>query len=85
MHRDLIQKIMCQFAISKREFFLSYGVSFDVYFAGLKEKLEELILEGFVEESSEELRATDLGKLFLRVVASVFDQYLKTGGYSKVI
>jgi coproporphyrinogen III oxidase-like Fe-S oxidoreductase len=47
--------------------------------------IDRLILEGLVEETKEKLSATPIGRLFIRVIASVFDAYLKSGMYSKVV
>ena len=45
-------------------------------FAGALEKLEPLAADGLVELSSAEVRATALGRIFLRNLAMPFDAHL---------
>lgn len=85
LRRWVIQKIMCHFSVDKQEFALKFHIPFDVYFMKQRNDLDRLILEGLVEETKEELSATPTGRLFVRVIASVFDAYLKSGMYSKVV
>ncbi len=80
-----IQKMMCHFFIDKQEFLRAFHIPFDVYFRKQRESLAPLILDGLVEETEMYLQATPLGRLFVRVIAAVFDAYLKPGMYSRAI
>lgn len=81
----VIQKMMCHFCVDKQEFALKFHIPFDVYFVKQRNDIERLILEGLVKETNEQLIATPTGRLFVRLIASVFDAYLKSGMYSKVV
>jgi oxygen-independent coproporphyrinogen-3 oxidase len=78
--RQVIQDLMCRFKVDKR------SVLFDRAFAKERSKLGQLKNEGLVEEDENEFRATPLGRLFIRLIASVFDAYLaENGQFSRAI
>lgn len=81
LRRWVIQNIMCNAKVVKKEFAAVFGCSFDEHFA--KEK--GLIEPELAEEDAQEFRATATGRLFIRLVAALFDQYLAKGQFSKVI
>lgn len=73
-----IHKIMCSFEIDKLLFHSLFNSSFDTYFFSVKEKLVSLELSGLIINSPHLLKVTQLGELFVRVIATVFDNYLFT-------
>lgn len=75
--RWVIQRLMCHFELDKREFERLFSIPFDVHFASVRAQLEALKKEGMLEESSDQLLPTELGCLFIRLIASAFDAYLK--------
>ncbi len=78
LRRWVIQRIMCHFELDKREFERIFSRSFDEHFALERAALEALKEEGMLEESADKLLPTELGCLFIRLIASVFDAYLKS-------
>jgi len=75
--RQVIQDLMCRFKIDARR--LSH-------FQKERPQLDLLIREGLAEEDSLEFRATPLGRLFIRLLASAFDAYYaEKGQFSKAI
>lgn len=85
LRKWVIETIMCRFALNKKEFQDRFGVSFDAYFEKEKTALARLESEGFLEETSEALLPTEQGRLFIRLIASTFDAYLKKGQYSRAV
>lgn len=87
LRRWVIHTLMCTFELDKAEFAKLYGVAFDSYFAGVKERLNQLKHEGLLIETGEKIRATPLGELLIRVVATTFDAYIDQGHkeFSRVI
>lgn len=73
-----IDKIMCSFELDKRLFHSLFKVAFDNYFSSAQEKLASLEETGLIINSSHILEVTPLGELFVRVIATVFDNYLFT-------
>lgn len=69
----VIQTLMCDFELKKSDFEDRFGIRFDSLCAST-EKLKE---EGLLEETEGFLRATELGRLFIRSIAAAFDAYLK--------
>ena len=59
-----------------------YGIDFDDHFAVEQDDLRKEEAEGFVEIDDAELRVVGIGRLFVRNVAMVFDEYL--GGNRQV-
>jgi oxygen-independent coproporphyrinogen-3 oxidase len=76
LRRTVIQNLLCHGVIVKGEIESAYGISFDDYFAGALEKLEPCAADGLVMLEKGEVRATRLGRVFLRNLAMPFDAYL---------
>ncbi len=76
LRRRVIQNLLCHGVIVKREIEAEFGIAFDEKFASAIEKLEACRADGLVELSESEIRATALGRVFLRNLAMPFDAYL---------
>jgi oxygen-independent coproporphyrinogen-3 oxidase len=67
LRRDVITQIMCNFAVEVDP----------LHFAGELRALEPLVADGLVTRSGNRVLVTELGRLFVRNVAMVFDSYLR--------
>ena len=76
LRRTVIGNLLCHGVVVKREIEASFGIGFDGTFAEAIEKLRPCVEDGLVELSSDEIRATPLGRIFLRNLAMCFDAYL---------
>jgi oxygen-independent coproporphyrinogen-3 oxidase len=76
LRRSVISSILCHGVISKAEVEREYSIRFDETFAGALERLKPLAADGLVELEKDEIRATSLGRIFLRNIAMPFDAYL---------
>jgi oxygen-independent coproporphyrinogen-3 oxidase len=85
IRRFVIQSIMCHFMLDKRAFLKTFEKDFDTYFAKEQEKLNALQVKGFLKQTKDEIRATSLGSLFIRIIASTFDAYLHQGKFSRAV
>ena len=74
----VISAILCHGVVVKSEIEERFGIRFDSYFAEALEKLEPCAADGLVELAPGEIRATSLGRVFLRNLAMPFDAYLET-------
>lgn len=83
--RWVISSLMCHFELDKKAFSDRFGRDFDLHFAQEREKLLAFQSEGLLEESSEKLLPTALGRLFIRLIAAAFDSYIEKGNYSKAV
>lgn len=81
----VIQKVMCHFSVDKQEFQRRFHIAFDRFFYKERGEIERLIREGLLEEREECLFATSTGRLFIRLIAAVFDAYITVKNYSKAI
>ncbi len=89
LRRDLIQTLMCDFELSLASFETSHAINFRQYFAEEWRMLQQFEQEELIEIDDDRIRFTPSGRLLVRVVAMVFDRYLKLGmvreRYSKLI
>ena len=61
----------------KDEISREFGVDFDEYFAEELRRFEPFREDGLVLQENGEIRATWLGRIFIRNLAMVFDPYLE--------
>lgn len=73
-----IQSIMCSGALNLNELSLSFDLDAQQYFREEWEQLGQLLDDGLVTVTESELRVTEVGRLFLRNIAMLFDAYLPT-------
>jgi oxygen-independent coproporphyrinogen III oxidase len=78
LRRTVIGNLLCHGVVVKEEIEERFGVSFDRYFADALARLAPCAEDGLVEMTREEIRATPLGRIFLRNLAMPFDAYLTT-------
>lgn len=76
VRRWVIQRLMCDFTLDKREFEAKFQHSFDAYFAEEKKFLIPYFELNLLNENATILKATELGELFIRNISSSFDWYL---------
>jgi oxygen-independent coproporphyrinogen III oxidase len=77
LRRGVIGALLCHGVVVKREIEERFGIPFDATFADALEKLSGCVRDGLVELSRDEVRATPLGRIFLRNLAMPFDAYLQ--------
>ncbi|MFC1587583.1 oxygen-independent coproporphyrinogen III oxidase [Planctomycetota bacterium] len=84
LRRDVINGLLCNGVVLKKEINARYGIDFDDYFQDMKSQLEHHQKMCLILESTAEIRLTMLGRLFNRNVCMTFDRYLKQpgGGHS---
>lgn len=80
LRRRVIQNLLCHGVIVKKEIEDEFGIRFDETFAGAIERLAGCREDGLVELSPGEIRATSLGRVFLRNLAMPFDAHLVSAG-----
>src|SRR3990167_4324704 len=89
VRRAVIQALMCHFSLSFRAIEIAYLIDFRRYFATELRELEEYRALGLVELEEEWITITPRGRLMVRAICMVFDQYLRNAEqrarYSKVI
>jgi oxygen-independent coproporphyrinogen-3 oxidase len=77
LRRTVIGNLLCHGVVVKREIEKRFGIRFDETFADAIAGLAGPAQDGLVELSSGEIRATGLGRIFLRNLAMPFDAYLE--------
>lgn len=72
----IIQSLMCRFQLDPTEFERTFGASFGKDFETELQSLRPFEGDGILEAHSGKYAVTELGRLFVRNVAMVFDAYL---------
>ena len=77
LRRSVINGILCNLVLVKAEVEREFGLDFDAYFHEEMCTLAELERDHLVRMSADRIEVTELGRIFVRNVAMVFDSYLK--------
>jgi oxygen-independent coproporphyrinogen III oxidase len=77
LRRAVISRLLCHTVVIKDEISREFGIDFDEYFAEELRSLEPFRQDGLVLLDGDEIRATWLGRIFIRNLAMVFDPYLE--------
>src|SRR5437588_290143 len=77
LRRAVISRLLCHTVVVKDEISREFGVDFDEYFAEELRRFEPFREDGLVLLERNEIRATWLGRIFIRNLAMVFDPYLE--------
>jgi len=77
LRREVISRLLCHTVIPKREINETFGIDFDEHFAAELQRLELPREDGLLTIDREEIRATWLGRIFIRNLAMLFDPYLE--------
>jgi len=76
LRRAVINRILCHSLLVKPEIEREFGIDFDQHFAGELARLTELENEGLVRMDNGRIEVAPLGRIFIRNIAMVFDEYL---------
>ncbi len=77
LRRTIIMQIMCKATINYDDFAAETGLNFKELFSDELEMLKPMEADGLVLLLKDRLFITNPGRLFLRNIAMVFDEYLK--------
>lgn len=76
LRRDLIERLMCNFALSIRAIEHSWSISFAHYFSDELQRLDQLQADGLLHIEPDRIVLTPAGRLAVHHVCAVFDHYL---------
>jgi len=77
LRRAVISRLLCHTVVLKDEISREFGINFDEHFAEELRRFEPFCADGLVLLENGEIRATGLGRIFIRNLAMVFDPYLE--------
>jgi oxygen-independent coproporphyrinogen-3 oxidase len=77
LRQSLIDSIMCQGRVDFTDYEHRYHIDFTDYFPTEMSRLAQQAADGLIELDEDGLQVTSSGRLLLRHVAMVFDQYLQ--------
>lgn len=82
IRRELMQQLYGHGQVTFSHFQEAFRINFTDYFAKEMQRMKDLIEDGLLEVSSDRIRLSEpLGRLLVRVVAAVFDNYLPANAY----
>ncbi|EAU55576.1 oxygen-independent coproporphyrinogen III oxidase [Mariprofundus ferrooxydans] len=89
LRRQVIMRLMCDFSLEYAQFEREFGIVFKEHFADGLADLQEMSDDHLVELRDDGLSVLPAGRLLIRNVAMVFDEYLRqkkeSTSFSKVI
>ncbi len=87
IRRDLIMELICHFEVNISSLEKRYSIKFANYFASSLEKLSEMQNDGLVEMKNDTLKVLDKGRILVRNICMIFDNYLESSDakFSKTI
>ena len=77
LRRSIIESIMCHGEVQYRNFESNFSIDFHDHFSLELGNLQQLEKDGLIEIGNDEFRATPEGRLLLRAIAMIFDEYLQ--------
>ena len=77
LRRSVINRILCHTVLVKSEVERDFGIDFDEHFAAELATLRDLERDGLVRLNAAQIEVAPLGRIFIRNIAMVFDEYLK--------
>ena len=77
LRRSVIESIMCHGEVQFDRFESNFAIDFHDHFALELSQLEQLEADGLLTMGDDEFRATPEGRLLLRAIAMIFDEYLQ--------
>jgi oxygen-independent coproporphyrinogen-3 oxidase len=77
LRREVISRLLCHTVIPKHEIEREFGIDFEEHFAPELRLLEPPREDGLLTIDRDEIRATWLGRIFIRNLAMLFDPYLE--------
>jgi len=77
LRRGVIESIMCHGEVKFQKFEANFAIDFHDHFVYELTQLEQFETDGLIEMGKDEFTATPEGRLLLRAIAMVFDEYLQ--------
>jgi oxygen-independent coproporphyrinogen-3 oxidase len=77
LRRSIIESIMCHGEVQYRHIESNFSIDFQDHFSLELGNLQQLEKDGLIEIGNDEFRATPEGRLLLRAIAMIFDEYLQ--------
>ncbi|MBI5136516.1 MAG: oxygen-independent coproporphyrinogen III oxidase [Nitrospirae bacterium] len=78
LRREVITRLMCDFALDPAMFETRYGIDFDTHFAHALAEFDGFAADGLVTKDGRKFTVTPAGRLLIRNMAMPFDAYLGT-------
>lgn len=76
LRRSIIESVMCHGGLRYAEYEQRYGIDFEEHFMPEVKALDQLEQDGLIEIQATGFTVTPAGRLLLRNIAMVFDEYL---------
>ncbi len=78
IRREVIMDLMCNFRCNFEKIESMFGINFEEHFHQELEELQDMEKDGLLKIDQRSIKVLPEGRLLIRNIAMVFDQYLKT-------
>ncbi|MFN7064984.1 MAG: oxygen-independent coproporphyrinogen III oxidase [Aquificaceae bacterium] len=78
IRREVIMDLMCGFYCPFEKIENMFGIDFELYFSSELEELKDMERDGLLKIEGRAIKVLPEGRLLIRNIAMVFDQYIKT-------
>ncbi len=78
LRREIIMDLMCNFVLDFEKIERTFGIDFASHFSQELEQLKEMQRDGLLEIHSRGITVLPQGRLLIRNIAMVFDEYIKS-------
>lgn len=87
IRKQVINQLICHFKLDIKKLEAEWGIVFKDYFKAEKKELKSMVEEGLLQVNDEAIQVETRGRLLIRNICMVFDNYLKDNvvKFSKVI
>lgn len=76
IRRDVINSLMCNFIVKRKNIEDRYGINFEFYFSDSLKQLQPFVEDGMAKVDDEGIHAIAHGQVFVRNLAMCFDAHL---------
>ncbi|MGE5411908.1 MAG: oxygen-independent coproporphyrinogen III oxidase [Clostridiales bacterium] len=89
LRRRVIMRLMCDFELNIPKVEKEFNINFREYFAWGLNNMKQLVDDGLVQLTGDEIKVTEMGRLLIRNIAMNFDGYIErkedTARYSRTV
>ena len=78
MRREIIQDLVCHFKLDMRRVSRRWGINFSHQFANELSRLRDMVQDGLLELTDNEITILPSGRLLVRNICMIFDRYQQT-------
>ncbi|MFI8482660.1 oxygen-independent coproporphyrinogen III oxidase [Pseudomonas sp. NPDC078700] len=76
VRRAVIQQLICHFELNFADIEQAHNIEFQSYFSGILPQLQQMAEDGLIELTEQQINVLPSGRLLVRALCMLFDEYL---------